>query len=935
MAKSLPTINENAGEVLPAGATTATAAAEKRAKKRVDTEKQDTGGHISAQRELSPEEESSLAAGKKRWLPRIFQSYGTPIPELMASPAKTGLIFGLPAGLIGAGIGSAFGGALANRNNSTTGALIGGLGLGGAAAILASMHRDAQNEGLEELMRRLPENAAKRDLISDPQYQKDFLKWDDSQIVAHARARYYRPTERFGSSNMQGGRAKRSAARLINNKDKTTMLSTTLVPAPVSEKNAFAAAAMGPNIYPGNKALHKALRAAAMNYLGAGAGIGAGAGALYGALTSPNMLKGLGRGALTGAGTGLGIAAAAPFGLYGGARGGRALGAPGWGGAVGLGAGGALGGVAGHATGNALADLFIGRAADGKSDAKKQKEKEEKEARAILNNDTLSLAEKMAAYSQLMKQANPSATMGAILGAGAPAVVSNSSVPANFNPDITFPVTSPTTGRPMFPRTGGSKSVFPPPGASPAGPVTLNAGSDGVPVNSATGAPGLPSVPKKMPREQAKSLRDWWKSKTEPVGDWVGENVLFPMSQMHEQSFKNKTTPPPPEDSSAVSAFFDKIMKSPYTPYALGGAGLVGGGGLAYLLGKHLSKKKKKKKPQSEDGSMKRRELKKAANAPINWYAVAHSNSSYDSAKTASIAGVAHNAVKLVPVVAKSPAVKTLLRRLGLTTLGVGAAAGTGLGIGNLINSFGKKPEPSTLSSMYNTVANSPYTPYALGGVGALGALGGAAYMGYNTESDKKKKKREKRSDLQFGPGLGAGAGAGLGVLGGGLYGLLSDPGEDIDAAGRRKKRSRIMAALRGALGGGLLGGGAGAAVGALSQSSVGDVLRKYLGGGKAEGPPTVGDVDVTPATLRQNPSAAQKDSPAGGGISGARPIKASPQNASATLGGTPAAPIDDFADSMPPVSPSLTPEKVIPSAPIMRGNPTSGRSTAETRPGY
>lgn len=168
---------------------------------------------VAAHRELSPDEERALETGKSRWLPRIFQSYGTPIPELMASPLKTGLIFGVPAGLIGAGLGSAIGGAAHGANGkgySGMGALLGGLGAGGLAALAAGMDREAKNEGLEELMRRMPEGAAKRDLLADPQYQADFLGWDNNKIVATARARYYRPTERFSkrTEDMRDARAR-------------------------------------------------------------------------------------------------------------------------------------------------------------------------------------------------------------------------------------------------------------------------------------------------------------------------------------------------------------------------------------------------------------------------------------------------------------------------------------------------------------------------------------------------------------------------------------------------------------------------------------------------------------------------------------------------------------------------------------------------------
>lgn len=188
---------------------------------------------MSAHRLLGEDEETALEAGKSRWLPRIFQSYGTPVPELMASPAKTGLIFGVPAGLLGAGLGSAIGGAAqgpSGKGYAGLGALVGGLGAGGLAAVAAGMDREAKNEGLEELMRRMPEGAAKRDLLSDPQYQSDFLGWDNNRIVATARAKYYRPTERFSkrTEDMAEARSRYNERNKTSNVNKESSMSHTI-----------------------------------------------------------------------------------------------------------------------------------------------------------------------------------------------------------------------------------------------------------------------------------------------------------------------------------------------------------------------------------------------------------------------------------------------------------------------------------------------------------------------------------------------------------------------------------------------------------------------------------------------------------------------------------------------------------------------------------
>ena len=54
---------------------------------------------------FTPAEESALAEGKSRWLPKLFQSYSTPAPELMSSPGKGALLHGLTATGIGAALG--------------------------------------------------------------------------------------------------------------------------------------------------------------------------------------------------------------------------------------------------------------------------------------------------------------------------------------------------------------------------------------------------------------------------------------------------------------------------------------------------------------------------------------------------------------------------------------------------------------------------------------------------------------------------------------------------------------------------------------------------------------------------------------------------------------------------------------------------------------
>ena len=56
---------------------------------------------------------------------------------------------------------------------SAIGAGIGGLGLGGLAALLTYFGRKQRNEDVEDLMSRLPEGATRREMLSDPVYQRD------------------------------------------------------------------------------------------------------------------------------------------------------------------------------------------------------------------------------------------------------------------------------------------------------------------------------------------------------------------------------------------------------------------------------------------------------------------------------------------------------------------------------------------------------------------------------------------------------------------------------------------------------------------------------------------------------------------------------------------------------------------------------------------
>ena len=132
---------------------------------------------LAGRRELTPEEELLVARGKKRWLPKIFNSMSTKPHQMMASPLKQGLLVG---GATGAGAAALLH-LLANSRDSRgrpDSALAGlgkpaimgsvGLGVGGLAGVLAGMNRKAINDDVEETMRRLPPESNYRDMMADP-----------------------------------------------------------------------------------------------------------------------------------------------------------------------------------------------------------------------------------------------------------------------------------------------------------------------------------------------------------------------------------------------------------------------------------------------------------------------------------------------------------------------------------------------------------------------------------------------------------------------------------------------------------------------------------------------------------------------------------------------------------------------------------------------
>jgi hypothetical protein len=122
---------------------------------------------IQEKRDLAPVESQAVQQGLSQWFPKLFPSYGTPVVELLASPAKSAILGG---GIMALATGAL--GFLQGAKCNKTAALfaLGGAALGG---IMSYFSRQQSNENILDLMKRLPSGATKRDLLSDPAYQAD------------------------------------------------------------------------------------------------------------------------------------------------------------------------------------------------------------------------------------------------------------------------------------------------------------------------------------------------------------------------------------------------------------------------------------------------------------------------------------------------------------------------------------------------------------------------------------------------------------------------------------------------------------------------------------------------------------------------------------------------------------------------------------------
>ena len=115
---------------------------------------------------LNPEEQAKVEQGQAQWLPKIFTSMADSPAADMASPSKGALMAAL-AGGGAAGTGAHLLGAKPEH------AALAGAGGATIAGLLAYFKRKADNEGIIEMMRRLPPGGTRRDMLADPVLQQE------------------------------------------------------------------------------------------------------------------------------------------------------------------------------------------------------------------------------------------------------------------------------------------------------------------------------------------------------------------------------------------------------------------------------------------------------------------------------------------------------------------------------------------------------------------------------------------------------------------------------------------------------------------------------------------------------------------------------------------------------------------------------------------
>jgi|GEM_PF-2250770 len=124
----------------------------------------------SMKRPFSEVDNAAIKKGEDQWIPSVGNNYSTPIPSLLASPTKAGLMSGA---LLGGLVGITTRILASGSSNLALKVIIASLIGGGVGAFTGFIHRKQKNGDMLDLMQRLPEGATKRDMLSDPVYQSD------------------------------------------------------------------------------------------------------------------------------------------------------------------------------------------------------------------------------------------------------------------------------------------------------------------------------------------------------------------------------------------------------------------------------------------------------------------------------------------------------------------------------------------------------------------------------------------------------------------------------------------------------------------------------------------------------------------------------------------------------------------------------------------
>ena len=123
---------------------------------------------ILEKRQLEKPENKDIEKNLHNWWPRIGAGYNAPMPSLLASEGKSATLSGLGAGAIGAVSGA----VMFAKRRILGAAILGPLGAG-FGAVTGFINRRQSNENIMDIMKPLPPDATKRDMLSDPVVQKD------------------------------------------------------------------------------------------------------------------------------------------------------------------------------------------------------------------------------------------------------------------------------------------------------------------------------------------------------------------------------------------------------------------------------------------------------------------------------------------------------------------------------------------------------------------------------------------------------------------------------------------------------------------------------------------------------------------------------------------------------------------------------------------